>query len=927
MRKSKRSKIDRLLKEYKSLEELYKNFSHKIKFILENILNENDFRYQTITCREKQEKSLKDKLEKAQTVKLIKSIDDLSGCRIIFYFAQDVEKIIPYLHNEFEVVKQNLKYSEDNYNALHLIVKLKKDRLKLSEYAKFNDLKCEIQITTVLFHAWSEIAHDIIYKRKESLSEFDKPAFNSIESRFLSAMKDHIKPAQHDFDFISKDIERITQGKNVFDHSFLKSLVNSKTNNEIYQKLANLLKYIGQFGDKTPRELKIIEVIKKTLEKSRTLKKEPIKTAFGPSPGFNYTDVVRICLEILDVLKFAYPKEVFKILSDLSINKNNQIRKKSLDVVSKMAECIFIPKKYKIYYHLQFFILDEIEKWNNKKLMSHLDFILEITEKLLSPDYKGESWENDTLFFHHGALPASNIVTRIRKRTLNILKNIYPLSTTLSEKQQILKSLKKATHKPLYRDFTPELEKIILNNTNFVIDFYLSVVKKEDPEIIRAIEEQSYWLPKRFKKGLKGLSKLKSIINTNKEYKIYKVVVGYGYHRFDESSVEMIEKEKNREMDEYIKQITQNNFTQWKKRILSIVKKDEYIDSTIGFHNFRNFLYKLGEKKPQIAKKLISENEKELEHVLIYLISGIWKSSQKENIKRILESWIKCGKHLSTCALVFDYVGEIDKSLLEKIYKKAKEKNDIDTFTNIIKSIVGNFKHSQIGKSIFIDCFKELRKYKNYSGINHISYRGDEILKTLTKSDWGIILENLLYVSNINYQLENCLSIVAEKYPKKLIEFFCKRVKIQLEKKREKNYDAIPFVFHKLNKHLNQSHKIIIEEILKWFNENHWLFKYEGGRLLKLIFPNFHPELEKQLINLIKSGEENKAKVVLRILLSYKYNNKRFLHNVCKEFIKKHKKKYQQDMFMVLSQTGVVTGEYGFVEAYKRKKQEKETRD
>ena len=94
MRKSKRSKIDRLLKEYKSLEELYKNFSHKIKFILENILNENDFRYQTITCREKQEKSLKDKLEKAQTVKLIKSIDDLSGCRIIFYFAQDVEKII-----------------------------------------------------------------------------------------------------------------------------------------------------------------------------------------------------------------------------------------------------------------------------------------------------------------------------------------------------------------------------------------------------------------------------------------------------------------------------------------------------------------------------------------------------------------------------------------------------------------------------------------------------------------------------------------------------------------------------------------------------------------------------------------------------------------------------------------------------------------
>jgi len=67
---------------------------------------------------------------------------------------------------------------------------------------------------------------------------------------------------------------------------------------------------------------------------------------------------------------------------------------------------------------------------------------------------------------------------------------------------------------------------------------------------------------------------------------------------------------------------------------------------------------------------------------------------------------------------------------------------------------------------------------------------------------------------------------------------------------------------------------------------------------------------------------KNKAKIVLYILRSYK--GETFLHNICKEFIKQYSKskKYKQEMFTVLSQMSVVSGEYGFVEGYERKKQE-----
>ena len=127
MAKFKKSKIDDYLKEYKPLKELYRDFSYTIKFILENLLRKNSFKYQAITCREKSEKSLKDKLETVKKIKSVKDIDDLAGCRIIFYLDNDVQRVIQYLQNEFVVVKQNLKYSDDSYNALHLIVKLNQD--------------------------------------------------------------------------------------------------------------------------------------------------------------------------------------------------------------------------------------------------------------------------------------------------------------------------------------------------------------------------------------------------------------------------------------------------------------------------------------------------------------------------------------------------------------------------------------------------------------------------------------------------------------------------------------------------------------------------------------------------------------------------------------------------------------------------------
>jgi hypothetical protein len=127
---------------------------------------------------------------------------------------------------------------------------------------------------------------------------------------------------------------------------------------------------------------------------------------------------------------------------------------------------------------------------------------------------------------------------------------------------------------------------------------------------------------------------------------------------------------------------------------------------------------------------------------------------------------------------------------------------------------------------------------------------------------------------------------------------------------------------------LVQVEEAIIPEILKWFSEKDWLYRFEASNLLSAIFPSFNDNLGEYLLDLIKQGGKKNALLVLSILRAYK--GEPFLYEVLKAFIKKflHNqntkfyKEYQSEIFIVLSQTGTVTGEYGFRDAYKQKKDE-----
>ena len=912
-----------LIEEYRSLKERYGNFSHRVKYITENLLSKEGFIYQVVTCRAKDEASLKGKLQTLKGIKSVEEIDDLAGCRIILYLENDIKKVIKHLYDEFEVVEPKPKYSEDGYNAMHFVVKMKEDRLELCEYESFKGLKCEIQLTTVLHHAWSELAHDIIYKVEKSLSEFDQPSFDALRERFSSLMQDYIKKAQYSFDFIFSTIENIKEGKKGFDVNFLRSIIDSSSNNEIYGRLSFLLACFREFGDKTPEGLKMIEIVNEALEKSKKLKKETIKTPNGDLPGHGYEDIAKICLDILDRLKFFCPQEVFESLKLLSIDENEEVKEKALKVAEEFAKFIFLSeeKEKRFIHDLQIVILDEIEKLDDRDLLTYLNLLVAVSNGLFSLSRPDTSWKNyKVVIFQDVMLPATDTVKKIRERTINVLKKLYSVSGTISEKQKILKALELVTElEPPFNFHAPEIKKeikkMVLENANDLVSYYSSFVEKEVDEIKIIINDQLDRLLRKFPKGLKNVNELRTSLEDDEGYGIYKVLVVWDHLDYDGS-------EKRRAIDEYVKQINDSSFPRWRTRIVSAAKSYEHFEYR-EFCGLRVLLNELGRQKPGIARELIPENEEELKPFLSSLVIGISRSKEKGGAHEILENWIEKGKYLSDCANILGCFEKNDVPLLEKIYQKAVENDDVNALKKIILFIARNFEQSKIGKDLFVKTVKRLTKHE--SSLPLAEFCKHSILLELDENDWKVVLENMLFISEIEFFSEEVLAaFVKSSSSKDLAGFFHQRMKISKEKEQKEFYEAIPYGLgnNEFRELINQDPKDLIEEILKICEkEKDW--SWHCGKLLVTLFPNFHLELEDQLIKLITgSKDENKVKIVLDILL--RYEGQPFLHGVCKELINQNPRneKLRNKLFVVLSEKKLVCGEDGFVKCYESKKQE-----
>jgi putative GTP pyrophosphokinase len=147
---------------------------------LELFLKERDIKVLSINHRVKDDSSFAEKIDRKHYANPFDEIEDICGIRIICYYQSDVEKISEVLREEFTVIENQdketlLKADQFGYRSTHFIVKIKKEWNKAPNYRGLENLKAEIQIRTVLMHAWAEIEHKLVYKNENQVpSQFQR---------------------------------------------------------------------------------------------------------------------------------------------------------------------------------------------------------------------------------------------------------------------------------------------------------------------------------------------------------------------------------------------------------------------------------------------------------------------------------------------------------------------------------------------------------------------------------------------------------------------------------------------------------------------------------------------------------------------------------------------------------------------------------
>jgi ppGpp synthetase/RelA/SpoT-type nucleotidyltranferase len=278
-----------------------------------------NLRLPQVEHRAKDPESLKKKLEEAgalESENIEEVIKDLAGCRLVFYTNSDVSQFWSsgIVRDNFEIDWERTKIhhpSPDTSSATELfisnnyVVRLNDQRVALPEYARFSGMWCEIQVQTTLNHAWSEMAHDTIYK-KPKLKGFGGRLMQGIEQRMKKIMHDYLLPAGYEFQKVATDFERLYSGKELFDQGALTALASCKDNNERHDLLERFGTYVlPNYDDLKSVHPEIRSAVVSAIKQARETPMRPIDTPFGALPGYTVEQVMSVAINILNQLRHS----------------------------------------------------------------------------------------------------------------------------------------------------------------------------------------------------------------------------------------------------------------------------------------------------------------------------------------------------------------------------------------------------------------------------------------------------------------------------------------------------------------------------------------------------------------------------------------------------------------------------------------------
>jgi ppGpp synthetase/RelA/SpoT-type nucleotidyltranferase len=937
---------------------IYESFAETVRFILEKAISANAEtpRPQSIQVRAKGIQSLRRRLAengRLDTQTLETDRRDLAGARLIFYTNTDVDRFL-----RSRLILDNFKIEEDStkihhptpeskdskYRAIHYTVRLREDRTKLPEYARFAGFRCEIQIQTILEHAWAETSHDIVYKPQPG-NGYGTKAGQAIRRRFERIMDEYLLPAGFEIQKAQQEYERLIQGKELFDKDVVKQLDGAQNNNERYEVLTGLRDYAIPHYDDVHAAYKTLQApLLRTARAARATEPAPFQTTFGDLPGFRADTVVKLIIEIIERLRYADVTGTLQLLIDIYRGEPDaDIRQQIVSVVKNLAE-YNLDAYRQVGSDLQRALVEHIGSMSATATDSIRPIAIAVWAEALQSDITGTKWKADSMVMRTGALPASEQLRAVRDIAMQALFNAYDTSTDDSQRRSALTALDSATRTPTNANYPNELLATTVRDAKRIVDFVRERAPGMSFELLQHLEHQflyDYFRTRqlvtedRFGCQAEAATLVHSIlafrnaINKDQDFVKYKVLVGfesvYPAHWEDESfDFHSEDAYRRAEADRFIEEITPENEHAWFRFIerCSGTKSNDMAT----FPVFGAFLGKLSELKPEVAARLLSNASEDLRHFVPGFLNGLARSARSDIYAQVLEAEIRNPKSLNSLARHFRYGDVVNPAFVTRVLKSAI---DADNPASVIECLLFAVQHYGTDKIADSDSFvRDALTYLNTRQDARWIHEGwyfptaEKFFELVSPERIFQLLENLGYLSRIEYHAERILAHIAKRVPEQVWDYFGARLQKEFMggDDIEEKFEAAPFEFHELNKVLCNNPDLGIRKGLEWFQRDPKLFQFRGGRIISNAFQECTPEFSAALADLVKRGDATETDFALAVLPNY--NGNASTHAVLKEVVARFPKDEGRldAATMIIDNTGAVSGDLGFAEAWRARK-------
>ncbi len=938
--------------------EEYLALSREVRRILELVIEqtEKEFQLQPIQNRAKAPLSLKKKLESRGLIgtdQIEEEVKDLAGCRLVFYTNNDVNRFLNsrIVIDNFEVVWDKSKFhepvknSDERYIAMHYTVRLLPARLELPEYSRYQGMLCEIQVQTILNHAWSETTHDILYKRP-TLDGFGTTEFQSIGRRLNEIMTKYLQPAGYEFQKVQLDFERLLTGKRLFESDALETLDRCDDNNTRYELLEQFRDYVlPHYDDIVAAYPNIRQQLISAIMAARPTPTKSVETPFGSLPGRDHVAITDVALDILERLRYIDIDESLSALCDIyATSPSEEESNRIVKAVEKLSgHNLAVWKKYGPIVQVR--IVRKIESLEPGLMSRVVPLVGAALGQVLSPDAKSTTSTADAMTFHRAAVLPSPELKELRDAALTVLLDLYKVRDA-SDRRMLLNAIWQGLHSPQHGPSSDDLDVIILEDARRVVEFFVGVIANENFERIQHLEHKIFWMKKHFGPWaaetkehsaraaaavalLESIERFRNVANSDQEFVIYKILVGYESvfpDAWEEQEFDLREERAYRteKIAELVDSIDAQNSDEWKRRIARCAETESSDGAT--FIYFGKFLFRLGGKQPAMALEILNAMDESWIRFLPSIFSGLQDAGSGADAAVVLTRWIHQECYLEDISRAIRCAADLDLGLLEAVAEAAFASTNRLAVLHVTATVIERYSldAAEIQKTLFIRCVDWLTRIEDASWVRTASIHAKEsrLFGQLDATDVDHVLGNLLLLHSLEYDAELVLARLMEGHPEAVIEFFGGRVRRGRGLQEKDGYEAIPFDFHELAEPLQNYPGSLVTLGETLFFEDDYLFEFGGGRLLAIVFPTIAREFEGKLIECVRSGDRKKIEFVLKILRNYE--GETFLHEICKEVVNalEPEDELLNRLSIVLDSTGTVTGNFGVRDAYVQKKVE-----